>query len=65
MGYFFTKILRNGSHFGQKLQKKKKKKMKSAVFEVEKSLDMGPDLQKFLGGKNMCQISHFLSEKHP
>ena len=37
------KILRRGSHF----TKIAKKKVKSAIFEVEKPLEMGPDLQKF------------------
>ena len=39
-----------------------KKKVKSAIFEVEKSLEMGPDLRKFW--KN-CKISRFLREKNP
>ena len=51
---FHPKILRYESHFGQKIlsrgshfTKIEKKIGKSAVLEVEKSLEMGPDLQKF------------------
>ena len=45
------KILRRGFYF--------KKIVKSAVFETEKPLEMGPDLRKVL------KISSFLREKNP
>ena len=52
------KNLRGGSHF----TKITKKIEKSAVFEAEKPLEMGLDLQKF---RKNCLISRFLSEKNP
>ena len=52
------KILRGGSHS----TKIAKKNVKSAVFEAEKPLEMGLDLQKF---RKTCLISRFLSEKNP
>ena len=54
----FKKILRRGSHF----TKIAKKMVKSAIFEVEKPLEMGPDLQKFRKNR---KISRFLREKNP
>ena len=36
--------------------------VKSAIFEVEKSLEMGPDLRKFR--KKKRQISRFMREKN-
>ena len=59
----FKKILWRGSHFTKIATKKN---AKSAVFEVEKPLEMGPDLQK--KSKKTCQISRFfffLREKKP
>ena len=51
---FSLKIFRHGSHFVQKILKKKspisrklQKLVKLAVFKVEKPLKMGPNLQKF------------------
>ena len=52
---FFTKNSRQWSHFCQKKSLAegpisptlKKKLLKSAIFEEEKPLEMGPDLQKF------------------
>ena len=51
LGDFFTKVLSHGSHFGLKISLKKgpispKKKLKSAVFKVDKPLEMGPDLRE-------------------
>ena len=48
------KILRGESHF-RKIAKKKKN-VKSAIFEAEKPLEMGLDLQKF---RKNCIISCF------
>ena len=50
---FSQRNLRNGSHFGQIILRQgfhssfEKKKVKSAIFEAEKPLEMGPDLKKF------------------
>ena len=46
------KILRIGSHF----TKKCKKVVKSAIFEVETPLEIGPSLRKF---RKKRKISHF------
>ena len=56
--HFVQKILRGGSHFTNIA----KKIVKSAIFEAEKPLEMGVDLQKF---QKNCLISRFLSEKNP
>ena len=53
----FQKILQEGP-ISQKLQKKWSK---SAIFEVEKPLEMGPDLRKF---RKKRKISRFLREKN-
>ena len=51
---FSAKILRHGSHFGLEnpekrvpFHKNREKMVQSALFEVEKPLEMGPDLRKF------------------
>ena len=51
---FSAKILRHGSHFGQKksleegpILQESRKNGKISHFEVEKPLEMGPDLRKF------------------
>ena len=51
---FSAKILRHGSHFGQKIlrrgshfKKIAEKIVKTAIFEVQKPLEMGPGLRKF------------------
>ena len=49
------KILRRGPHF----TKIAEKNYKIAVFEAEKSLEMGPDLRKILGSIKTRQIFHF------
>ena len=54
------KILRRESHFTK--NQKLRKMVKSAIFEVVKPLEMGPDLQKILKNR---QISRFLREKNP
>ena len=75
MGYshvkaFHQKILRPGSHFGQKYPYRSvtfhlncEQLVKSTVSGVEKPLEVGPDLQK-IKEKN-SQISHCLREKNP
>ena len=61
---FSSKILKHGPHFGQKILRESHftKIVKPAVFEAEKPLQMGLDLQKF---RKKCLISRFLSEKNP
>ena len=59
MGPILVKIiLRRGSHFTKIV----KKKLKSAIFEVEKPLEMGPDLRK-KKKKNMLNQPCFEGEK--
>ena len=55
------KILSILSHF----TKNCKKIVKSAIFEEEKHLEMGPDLQKFQKKKKTIKINRFLREKNP
>ena len=72
MGYFFHQksvdmspilvkiILRGGSHF----TKFEEKHVKLTIFEVEKSLEMGLNLQKFRK-KNLSIQPVLMSEKSP
>ena len=67
---FSPKILRYGSHFGQKnpyrrvpFHKSCRKMVKSAVFEAEKPLEMGLDLRKLKKKKKLSNQPYFEWEK--
>ena len=57
---FGPKILRKG-FYSTKIAKKKN--VKSAIFEMEKPLEMGSDSQNFRNRNS--QTSHVLREKNP
>ena len=65
MGPIWSKKSLEGGPISQNLQKKKKM-VKSAIFEAEKPLEIGLDLQQFRKKKKKpCLFSHFLSAKTP
>ena len=64
-------LIKHWFHFAKKesFHRNCEKLVKSAIFEVEKPEEMGPDLQKFKkkkkeGRKKKTVISYFLKEKN-